>query len=831
VSLLLVSFSSLCSIYRNRNRCQIRQTRRSKGAFATGFSTEIRKINFWLFPGFGQSFLPLLPRACLLQGVTRRQRQRRDTRVAPKNLHNFHRIKTLNVDLLGKMIFEKDDVGQPIESRRAATTATLALVGGHLVTAGSSIRWHDVGTGGLVGRVAISSTALAVSNTVTWVGDGEFIKSFNARGEMLSDWNLGLGHISHLALCNEHLWVVTEKLVGEKWLSIVYSVNPNTQDVAKVAKLDRKCALFGFHPKGNVFAVVPMHTRHPIPSEKLILFTLVGEKWTQSRHVHDQPLSCLAFSPVDSILATGDLQGKITLWYYQTNQPKVPKTQLHWHAHPVAALAFSPDGTRLYSGGMESVLVTWTLATSEKTFFPRMGSEIVGLAVGLDHGKPVLGIGHADNSVRIMNGVQSTKIQGVKSIKSMAGMLTDTRGNLVLWGDKAHPTVQFYNAASEKSVATLDLSSRNKVVKGVSIRIGHVAVHSGNLVTYEASQLGRTLRFWKWDGETYIQDTVVPDCAELTGLALHGDQCITTGQNLCLWKRGDGWQLVFKFAMQSSLPRWSSDGSVLVFVGKAGIVVWNPESMSRVITLTLAGEQAVDLGFCNARLIVGTNKGLYVWDLKSMLRIWEQKTPVTALATYGNQFSVIINGTVSVLDSNTFAEIWREAVSNATKVTVAHRLVAVLTQGDLLMFSTEKHLEKESKKTRKERQNLPMGLNGIYGPIESVVKRPENDATRVETRNLRALDSILDQPAHVMPPLIKLFDVLMLGHIGQVGDGAKGNDASVSAANGKDESHVVFDAMQLDAVEVDQQEALVHDYSFLVPIFQQVVASPLKKRK
>ena len=83
------------------------------------------------------------------------------------------------------------------------------------------------------------------------------------------------------------------------------------------------------------------------------------------------------------IVATGDVEGRILLWYNLLGRPKsdedkyftstvdgreVQKTSLHWHAHAVTCMAFTNDGNYLLSGGEEAVLVYGKLERQARRF-------------------------------------------------------------------------------------------------------------------------------------------------------------------------------------------------------------------------------------------------------------------------------------------------------------------------------------------------------------------------------------------------------------------------------------------------------------------------------
>ncbi|GLC42212.1 hypothetical protein PLESTB_000643100 [Pleodorina starrii] len=135
---------------------------------------------------------------------------------------------------------------------------------------------------------------------------------------------------------------------------------------------------------------------------------------------HTKPYTCLALSADDSLIAAGDVSGRILLWrsfehcvpsalrdreagggkVHAAVQP--PLTTLHWHAHPVGALTFSPDGTYLLSGGYEGVLVMWQVESNNRNYLPRLGAPLVGLHPSpADPAKYV--VRQADNVVRVVN--------------------------------------------------------------------------------------------------------------------------------------------------------------------------------------------------------------------------------------------------------------------------------------------------------------------------------------------------------------------------------------------------------------------------------------------
>lgn len=111
--------------------------------------------------------------------------------------------------------------------------------------------------------------------------------------------------------------------------------------------------------------------------------------WPEERrtvkHKTSSIFTCVACHPTESCVATGDVQGVISLWYQLENAELTPAcTIMHWHAHAVADLVFNSDGSYLVSGGEEGVLVIWQTASGNKRFLPRLGAPIRRVSMSSD---------------------------------------------------------------------------------------------------------------------------------------------------------------------------------------------------------------------------------------------------------------------------------------------------------------------------------------------------------------------------------------------------------------------------------------------------------------
>ncbi|XP_047488714.1 WD repeat-containing protein 75-like [Penaeus chinensis] len=182
-----------------------------------------------------------------------------------------------------------------------------------------------------------------------------------------------------------------------------------------------------------------------------------------------RPFTCLVWNPRQEMLATGDITGRIVLWYNLTNT--VPaQTILHWHTLPVEDLAFSVLGNELYSGGGECVLVKWLLPEDRRHYLPRLGMPIKTITT--DASNSLVITGHTDNAFTVIAS-KTNKVQGniqdlsinLESSESFpAGIVSDPKtGAIVLNGRTGH--VQLYDIHHNKQLYHLDITQTNYITK------------------------------------------------------------------------------------------------------------------------------------------------------------------------------------------------------------------------------------------------------------------------------------------------------------------------------------------------------------------------------
>ncbi|BGP53794.1 hypothetical protein JCM8202v2_001366 [Rhodotorula sphaerocarpa] len=154
---------------------------------------------------------------------------------------------------------------------------------------------------------------------------------------------------------------------------------------------------------------------------------------------HADPVTCIAWSPDDSILLSA-AETIIKMWNTSTG---VCIATLARHDYAIGALAWLPDGRGFVSGAMDSKICFWDLAGNVTAYLNHCSSRIVDLAVTPD-GSKLICVGRAD----------TTEPHMVPS-RAPSRSMTPANGGAVA-SQNGSPAI---GARNEKRISVFDLTS------------------------------------------------------------------------------------------------------------------------------------------------------------------------------------------------------------------------------------------------------------------------------------------------------------------------------------------------------------------------------------
>ncbi|SCV68978.1 BQ2448_1998 [Microbotryum intermedium] len=121
---------------------------------------------------------------------------------------------------------------------------------------------------------------------------------------------------------------------------------------------------------------------------------------------HSDPVSCIAWSPDDTILLTA-AESVIKMW--NTEKGHCIAT-LNQHAYQIGALAWFPDGKGFASGGMDSKIYFWDLAGNITESLRNSPSRVIDLAITPD-GSRLVAVGRVDTSPSVLASRDQSRTQ------------------------------------------------------------------------------------------------------------------------------------------------------------------------------------------------------------------------------------------------------------------------------------------------------------------------------------------------------------------------------------------------------------------------------------
>ncbi|KAJ1815059.1 NET1-associated nuclear protein 1, partial [Coemansia sp. RSA 2675] len=422
----------------------------------------------------------------------------------------------------------------------------------------------------------------------------------------------------------------------------------------------------------------------------------VQHSWGMTERV-----SALAFHPGEPVLAVGDWRGRIMFWHcvdaqllgaQPTADRRVSRHSHHWHAHRVNTVAFAESGTTMLSGGEEGVLVLWQLATDSRSFVPRLGSDVMGVAISPN--QALYAVTLRDNTVKVLaaatrslvaslqgltfaDSSQCAKPRLARALQPNAfttGLVVHpTTHHVVLNGEPGH--LQVYSAQSDRHVVSVEVASFNRTggsqVAASQPHVDLVQYSSDGawMATVDSRKSAECyLKFWSHDPATqkYRLATRI-DAPHVSGgvsaLAFQPPRqgqpllCVTTGRaDACfrvwaLQTRGTDhhyWSCRSTVRYREQFPRavaFSADGSTLAVAFGGAVTLWDPATCLAPAAVLVASAQTPAI---SGLAFVGESPYLAAWS-SERLDMWNLLTGSVWWTLVMHLLAVTVHPRVSLL--------------------------------------------------------------------------------------------------------------------------------------------------------------------------------------
>jgi WD40 repeat protein len=134
------------------------------------------------------------------------------------------------------------------------------------------------------------------------------------------------------------------------------------EDLKESGEIDR---YYAFSPNNQLLAVAVGNEQRVFRDKKpeIRIFDLELRKERGRMLGHDDPVTCLVYSPDGKTLASGSCDGTIRLWEVATGKER---DRLLGHHDWVGCLAYSADGTTVASGSCDRTIRLWEVATRKE---------------------------------------------------------------------------------------------------------------------------------------------------------------------------------------------------------------------------------------------------------------------------------------------------------------------------------------------------------------------------------------------------------------------------------------------------------------------------------
>lgn len=195
-----------------------------------------------------------------------------------------------------------------------------------------------------------------------------------------------------------------------------------------------------------------------------------------------EEISCVAFSPDGSRLASGSWDQTITLWSAATGKKLIT---LVGHTGNVTTIAFSPDGSRLASGSRDETIKLWDVVTGkEHATLAGHKSSVTSVAFSPDGSR--LASGSSDKTITVWNAAVGKKVQALVGHENTVTSVAFSPDGGRLASGSSDQKVKLWDLATGKEHATL--AGHNGWVTSVAFSPDGNRLASGSL--------DQTIKLW-----------------------------------------------------------------------------------------------------------------------------------------------------------------------------------------------------------------------------------------------------------------------------------------------------------------------------------------------
>ena len=288
-------------------------------------------------------------------------------------------------------------------------------------------------------------------------------------------------------------------------------------------------------------------------------------------------INSVAFSPDETILASGSYDNTVRLWDVAT---RTNIATLEGHTYGISSVAFSPDGTTLASGswdGGNGTVKLWDVATRTNIATLEGHREWVE-SIAFSPDGQTLASGSGDNTVKLWDVATWTNIATLTGHENTVYSVAFSPDGQTLASGSSDRTVNLWDVATQREITTL--TGHRNTVYSVAFSPDGSTLASG-AVSWEAVRL--------WDVATRTNIAILAEHTDwVYSVAFSPDGSILASgsddQTIRLWNVETGRNVAtfFQYTGEVNSVAFSPDGSTLASAdGDGSILLWD---MSQYVT-------------------------------------------------------------------------------------------------------------------------------------------------------------------------------------------------------------------------------------------------------